>query len=183
MPRRSQYAVVILAILVAFKLLDVAASTRSQSYNQFQQTAERAALLKVPNAVETWATKADEARTLSQEWNDHLWSGNTTGVIAATLQTELTQLLDARELSRVVIQVDPEAFDIPIGGQGIRFTLTARNARIDQILALLSDIAGYNRWIIIDDMNLIVTRSETGVLTASGVAPMTTSAAQTGGSS
>jgi len=107
----------------------------------------RAAEFEDPATLQEWEARARRAADVSHQWNVQMWSGPTAGVIAAEIQTALSELSENTNVTLAQITVDPDP--VLVAGQSVlRFELFGR-ARTRNGLAFFVRLAEYDKRLLL----------------------------------
>lgn len=123
--------------------------------------------------TDIWSDRLSTSLVLKEKTNDKLWSGSTSGVVAAQLQKTLSAISEQHDVKNLTITVDPEADDVD-GIEILRFDFSGRLASGKDTIDFYGDLARYEQAIIISEMNVtnsIQTRRES-YMTISGLIPI-----------
>ncbi len=174
---RTSYGLIALGCLLGIMLivrLNDATMTASAARVQVENR-----LARHGGAIDevTWQERADSAEQALSEWQATRWSGATSGVIAAELQSAIGRVIDAAQLTPLNITVEPGPVELPSGAV-LRFTVAAESRTGDSVAKTLAAFAAHEPMIVVDGMNAVFDEQSRGRFSVSGYAPISIAVSQ-----
>ena len=121
---------------------------------------------------ELWRERAEAAQTSLAQWRATRWTGETPGLVAAIMQSEISGIATAAEISVLALEVDPSPVDLP-NGAALRFRLAAESPGGDSAARALAGFSAHRPTLIVDEVNAVFDEDEkSGRLSVSGYAPV-----------
>lgn len=124
--------------------------------------------------LDLWTTRAQSSKTVSDEWDNLYWNGQTPGLIAAQVQTRLSIIGAGGLLESLRIDVPPDVITLPDGNQVLRFQLDGRSSDAIDLTNTIGAITGNIPALSINEINLSVQDNNRGIVSLSGFAYFTT---------
>lgn len=175
---RTTYALIVLATLLGFVVVA-----------EIHETADRAAAVRTTLSANIarhggnideaiWRERSGAAQEALSAWNATRWSGATSGIAAAALQSELNQITNAANVNVLSLQVDPAPIELPEGNV-LQFRIALDSTNAETVANLLSSISTHQPMIIINEMSAAFDDNSAGRLSLAGFAPISLTTNQT----
>ncbi|MEM9170546.1 MAG: hypothetical protein AAGC56_12950, partial [Pseudomonadota bacterium] len=134
--------------------------------------------LSVDIDVENWRDRSASANSALSAWRTRIWSGETPGVVAVEIQSQINATASGVALERVRVSVDPTPVDIG-GGQALRFRIEGSSVDGAGFAKLVGALSTFERALILDELTMKYSKVGRAFFDMSGVAPIALAA--TGG--
>ncbi len=170
MNSRTLYALIVLAFISGIAgIMELSDHT---SVLRLERNALEKRLAKYGDGLDEalWQERVQITKSISDEWNNLYWTGNTPGLISTLIQSELGTIGVGSFLDLRLIDVPPDVITLPDGNQVLRFQLTARSDDALDIINALTGIAANQPALSVNELNFTIQEDNSGVITISGYA-------------
>jgi len=132
------------------------------------------ATLNAIKNTEIWPERLAQSVALKEKSKDKVWSGATSGVIAARLQSAMHRISQQHNVKNMSIKVDPETIELD-GVEVLRFEYSGRIPSGKDTIDFYIDLAMHKGSIIISELNInnSIRDARPTFITMSGLIPIT----------
>lgn len=140
----------IVGLQIGFWLQDL----RGGAVLSYGQAQKRLARVEAMAGEREWVARAEEARRLRVTMEERLWVADSKGLAQAVVQNWLDQRVAALNLQKARVNTQPA---VEMEGGGGYWQVTAKvegSYRSHEVEALLAEMAGYERLLVVDSLQV-----------------------------
>lgn len=171
------YGLVLIVLVFGWLGLEKMAMAASEVKTRLDSAQMELTTLNQIKETDVWPERLAASSEIKEAAIAKVWSGNTSGVIAAELQQTLRAKSTSNGATDVRVRVDPDADELN-GVDILTFEYTGRVPAGKQIIDILTSIAAHEDAIIMTEMSLInsIRDKRPSQFNFSGVIPINTQA-------
>lgn len=174
LPLRARYGLVVLLALLGFSILERTGAAALQAETKLTAAVGQAAT--VAKGEETlWLQRAETVQSVRDQLAGRIWMGETPGIIAAAMQSDINALAAPLNPSRHQMEIDPSPIDLEAsetGLKGLRFRIRVNlPSRMDHA-TYLAALESFPQALFIDELSLNFLKGGATYADIQGIAPI-----------